>query len=129
MADFIPADDPNALAWMQVFAGGITANPALYMLTALDAAAITAAVDAFAAALAEVQDPATNTVVTVAAKDDARTSAEQICRQYASLIKPNAGISDPDKLAIGVPPVNTDRNPINVPDRLIRSDSKPFVVR
>lgn len=62
-------------------------------------------------------------------KDDARTSAERICRQYASLIKPNAGISDPDKLAIGVPPVNTDRNPINIPDRLIRSDSKPIVVR
>lgn len=112
---FIPAQDSAALAWMQVFAGGITANPSLYLLTAVDATAITAAVDLFATALAVVQDPAQNTVVTVAAKDDARTSAEQICRLYAALIKPNAGISDPDKLAIGVPPVNNDRTPINVP--------------
>jgi hypothetical protein len=36
-------------------------------------------------------------------------------RQYASLIKPNAGISDQDKEAIGVPPINLNRNPINVP--------------
>ena len=53
--------------------------------------------------------------MTVAQKDDARTSAEQICRQFAILIKYNAGISDPDKIAIGVRPVNNSREPIECP--------------
>jgi hypothetical protein len=38
-----------------------------------------------------------------------------LCRQYAILIKFNAGISDGDKIAIGVRPVNPNRVPINVP--------------
>src|SRR5690348_12208968 len=87
MADFIPAQDPQALIWLQTFASGIQANPALYMLTGPDSAAISAAVAAFAAALAVTSVPATKTAVTVAAKDDARTAAEQICRQFAALIK------------------------------------------
>jgi hypothetical protein len=33
-------------------------------------------------------------------------------RKLADLIKFNAGISDPDKIAIGVRPVNTSREPI-----------------
>jgi hypothetical protein len=45
-----------------------------------------------------------------------RNSAEQICRQYALLIKFNAGISNPDRIAIGIRPVNPARSPINVPD-------------
>lgn len=117
MADgYIPAEDANALVWMQVFAAGITASPALYALTVADALAISRAVDKFDAAYIVAIDPATRTAVTVAAKDDARTSAEQVCRQFATLIKYNAGISDPDKIAIGVRPVNPDRDPINVPD-------------
>jgi hypothetical protein len=85
------------------------------MLTAPDAAAIAAAVAAFDTALTTANNPATRTAVTVAAKDDARTAAEQICRQFAILIKFNAGISDPDKIAIGVRPVNPNREPINAP--------------
>src|SRR5215218_6187825 len=114
--DFIPSQDPQALIWMQAFASGLSANPALYMVTAPDAATVSSAVGAFAAALPIATNPATRTEVTVAQKDDTRTSAEQVCRQFAILIKYNAGISDPDKIAIGVRPVNTSREPINVPD-------------
>ena len=116
MVDFIPARDTDALAWMLNFSTKITANPATYQVAVADAVAIANAVDAFDAALTIVQDPAQNTEVTIAAKDDARTSADQICRQFAALIKPNMGISDPDKISIGVPPPNNDRNPIDVPD-------------
>src|SRR4051812_5534410 len=104
MPDFIPSQDPQALLWMQTFSAGITANPALYQLTAPDAVAIAAAVAGFDTALTTATNPATRTHVTVAAKDDARTAAQQICRQFAILIKFNAGISDPDKIAIGVRP-------------------------
>ena len=41
-------------------------------------------------------EPVSSTRVTVAIKDQARNSAEQICQQYYSLIKPNAGVSDAD---------------------------------
>jgi len=114
-SDFIPRNDEQALAFMEVFAEGLTASPGTYMLTAADAAAVTAAVALFASNLAICQDPATKTKVAVVNKDDSRTAAEEIVRQYASLIKPNSGISDGDKTAIGVPPINVDRNPIPAP--------------
>lgn len=115
MADFIPSQDARALIWMRAFAAGIAASPALYMLAASDAATVSAAVDAFGAALASAADPATRTTVTVAIKDEARTSATQVCRQFARLIKFNAGVSDPDKIAIGVRPVNNNREPVGCP--------------
>lgn len=117
MADgYIPSDDAGALQWMQAFSGGITATPAVYGLSTSDAATIAASVDAFAGALAVATAPATRTKVTVAAKDTARNAAEQICRQFAMLIKFNDGVSDADKIAIGVRPVNPDRDPIEVPE-------------
>jgi len=72
-------------------------------------------VDALSAEYTDAVDPAQRTPVTIAVKDEMRNSAEQLCRQYAVLIKFNAGISDPDKIAIGVRPVNTERNPVNCP--------------
>jgi hypothetical protein len=117
MADsFIPTRDADALAWMQVFAEGLTASPGTYMVSAADAATVTAAVNGFAAAYAATVDPATRTKITVSAKDSTRISAEQVCRQFAALIKQNSGISNEDKLAIGVRPVNSSRSPINVPN-------------
>ena len=115
-SSYIPATEANALDWMETFADGIAADPAKYGVSVADATAISSAVQDFADARAISIDPVTHSPVNVAAKDDARTSAEQICRQFASLIKYNAGISDPDKIAIGVRPVNTDRNPIEVPE-------------
>lgn len=112
---YIPAEDALALNWMQTFAAGLTAAPATYQLTATDAAAITGAVDDFAAAYAIAVNPALRTPVTIVVKDDTRRSADQICRQYAILIKQNAGISDGEKTAIGVRPINPTRDPIPVP--------------
>lgn len=112
---YIPDRDPEARAWLNTFAAGITANPGLYQQAPADAAAIQAAVDAFEAAYLVAIDPATRTPVSVSNKDETRNSAEQICRQYAKLIKYNGGISNQDKIAIGVPPVNTDREPIECP--------------
>ncbi|MFG0328777.1 MAG: hypothetical protein ACF8PN_02655 [Phycisphaerales bacterium] len=114
-SSYIPTQDAQALAWMQAFSAGISANPALYMLSAADATAIANAVADFDTAYTTASAPGSRTPVTIAEKDDARTSAEQICRQFATLIKYNAGISDPDKIAIGVRPVNPNREPIDAP--------------
>lgn len=112
---YIPPEDANALLWMQAFASGLTANPALYGLTAADAAAIQNAVDAYDSALTVANNPGTRTTVTVNDKNTSRNSAEQICRQFAMQIKHNDGISDADKIAIGVRPINSEREPIDAP--------------
>jgi len=113
---YIPSTDAGALQWMEAFAAGISANAPLYGLSAADAAGIQAAVDAYATALTVATTPSTRTEVTINDKNNARNAAEQICRQFAILIKFNDGISDGDKIAIGVRPVNNSREPINVPD-------------
>jgi hypothetical protein len=115
-SSYIPAKDAEASLWMQTFANGIAANPSTYQLSSSDATTISNAVNAFKDALAVTSDPATRTVTSIATKDDTRATAENLCRQYAMLIKLNAGISDANKLAIGVRPVNPNRSPINVPD-------------
>src|SRR5687767_5786393 len=40
---------------------------------------------------------------------------ESLCRQYAMFIKDNAGITDGDKVNIGVRPENPNREPIECP--------------
>jgi hypothetical protein len=116
MSGYIPAEDTLALAWMVNFASKLTTQFALYGVTPSDALAVTNAVNQFDAALQLTLDPATKTTVTVANKDQARAAAEAICRQYAMAIKVSAGVSDGDKIAIGVRPQNDQRDPIPAPD-------------
>jgi hypothetical protein len=113
--DYIPDNDARALGWMQTFAAGLVSSPSVYMVSAAEAAGIQSAVDAFAAAYADAIDPAQRTPVVVAIKDSTRNAAAQLCRQYAGLIKLNIGITDADKIAIGVRPVNPNREPIHCP--------------
>jgi hypothetical protein len=115
MADYIPTTDAGKLAWLKNFAGVIAAKPSVYQLSPGDAATIQAAVDEYEAALGDANDPSTRTPVNIALKDSARNSAVQLCRQYASVIKVNAGISDASKIALGTRPVNNGRTPIHVP--------------
>jgi hypothetical protein len=114
-SDFIPSSDEQARTWMLAFDAGIAAAPATYDLVSADATAISAAVDAFDVALTVSSNPATRTPVTINTKDETRAAAAQICRQYAAQIKVNGGISDSNKIAIGVRPVNPDRAPVPPP--------------
>lgn len=112
---YIPTREADALIWMQAFASTIQANFATYELTSADATTISNAVQAFADALAIVAEPTTRTPVNVNTKDTLRNAAENLCRQYATQIKYNNGISDASKIAAGVRPVNNSREPIFVP--------------
>lgn len=112
---YISPRDSEALGWCQTFAAGLSSNPGAYMISVAEAAAIQLAVDAFASSYADAIDPAQRTPVVVSIKDESRNAAVQLCRQYATLIKYNAGISNPDKIAIGVRPVNPNRDPIECP--------------
>src|SRR5205823_6764088 len=115
MSDYMGRTDWQMLNWMTVFASKLSGDPAKYMVSIPEAAGIQSAVDGFAAAYADSIDPEQRTPVVVAIKDDARNAAAQLCRQYAGLIKLNAGISDADKIAAGVRPVNPNRQPIHCP--------------
>jgi len=111
----IPRAQGLALVWMKQFSGGIAANPAMYQLTPADAANLQNVVQTFEDALRVATAPSTRTSSAVMAKDYARNLAEQLCQSYYSLIKINAGITDADKVAIGVRPVNRTRTKINCP--------------
>jgi hypothetical protein len=112
---YIPAEDQAALVWMQAFSQNISADVTRYQLSVSDAQNIADAVDDYAAKLAITSNNSTRTPVAVASKDVSRNVAEQLCRQFAVQIKYNAGISDEDKIAVGVRPVNNSRDPIPVP--------------
>lgn len=113
--DYIPASDADFLLWVQAFSGGISADPAAFMMTPAQAADIAAKVALFTAALATATFEGTRTKGTIASKDDARSICESLCRQYAVDIKNNVGISDEDKIDIGVRPINPDRERIDPP--------------
>jgi hypothetical protein len=110
-----PRKQSNLLAKLTAFAHGISRDPALYKRTAEEAREIQSAVDAFAQTLRVASEPGTKTRVTVNHKDEKRRIAEEVHSKYYNLIKVDPEISDPDKIAIGVSPVNPERKAISVP--------------
>ena len=116
MADYMGSTDSEKLAWMQGFSGGIGAAPATYMLSPADAENIALVVGNFATALAAAQIKGTRSAAEVAFKNACRNTASNLCRSIAVQIKYNLGITDADKIAIGVRPVNHSRTPSEAPD-------------
>lgn len=115
MADYIGKTDAEIRDWLQNFATKIFSDPAKYMTSVAESVGIKNAVDAYDAAYLDAIDPEQRTPVVISIKDEMRNAAVQLCRQYASLIKLNVGISDADKIAAGVRPVNPNRDPIECP--------------
>src|SRR5687767_11080105 len=114
-APYIPTPDEAFRTWAVGFATNISINPPLYSLTAAQAASIQSVVDDFVDKLAISSNVLTRTQQAIADKDDSRSIAESLCRQYAVQIKSNVGVSDGDKINIGVRPINPDREPIECP--------------
>lgn len=112
---YIPAPDADFDAWLLNFSALLTAAPATYGLTAPDAVIVAAAVASWSPAYAAAINPSTRTPVTVAAKDAERASAEATVRPYAQQIHINQSVSNSDKTAIGVNPLNTSPVPIPPP--------------
>ena len=114
--NLIPAPDGLALTWMKHFCGGIVADPARYFCSQPDCQNLLDVVNGYDRAYMLATAKPTRTSVTIDEKDVARAVAERTCRQYAGLIRSNSGITDSDKIAIGVRPVNPDRTPIYAPE-------------
>lgn len=112
---YIPRTDSGFREWAEAFSSTLNESPETYMLVPAQTQAIVAAVDDFVSKYVLTTKDATRTKITVAAKDDARSVAETMCREIASLIKENLGISDEAKIAAGVRPLNPSRDPIFCP--------------
>lgn len=112
---FIPQPDAGFAAWAQNFGATTAANPAAYGMTAPDAAAIVAAAAAFVAALAVLADPSTATPTAVTAKDEARATAETLCREWAAVIQADPDVTNPNRISAGLPVWKTTRTAIPAP--------------
>lgn len=112
---YVPTRDANFANWLSNFSTLLTASPALYGLTALDAANVAGVEAAFAAAYALVTSPATRTPDAVQAKNVARINAQGVVRPLAVQISLNAGVLASDKVAVGVNPRTSVSSPITAP--------------
>lgn len=114
-APYIPNKDALLVAWSDNFASLITASPTTYGLVAADAAAINAVNTPWDTAYAAAVAGATRGPMTVQAKNNARAALLAVVRPYAIQIRNNAGVSDPDKVALGLTVPNQTRTPIFAP--------------
>src|SRR3712207_6785542 len=94
---------------LTAFASGISADNGKYQVTVPDAVAIQAAVDEFLAKRTIWNNPPTRNPTSLEAKEASKASALGICRVFYRQIQNNVGISDTDKVAIGVLPLNSTR--------------------
>jgi hypothetical protein len=99
---YIPNADADFDNWFDNFATLITASPTTYGLMTADATNIQNSFDLWSLAYAAAINPSTRTPVTVATKDNQKTASLTIVRPYAQNIRNNAGVSDGDKLALGL---------------------------
>lgn len=112
---YIPSTDAGVRDWLNNFAALISADPAAYGLTAPDAATLTTLADAYDAAYLIATNPSTRTTPAVNAKDAARNQAIETFRVFAAQIKANLGVTDEQKLALGLHINDTTPTPIPPP--------------
>lgn len=112
---YIPTRDADLIAWGDNFASVITADPAVYGLLPADALVIQTQFDEFNAAYVIAVNPATRTIVTIAAKDEEKAGFLSIARAYAAIIRANAGVSNDAKAAAGLTIPDPTPTPIPVP--------------
>lgn len=99
---YIPTRDADVVTWGANYTTLITADPPRYGLLAGDALTLQNAFDLFSAAYTASQDPGTRNSVTVAAKDGQKALFLALARAYAAIIRANLGVTDPDKVALGL---------------------------
>lgn len=112
---YIPTKDADLINWGSNFAAVITADPAAYGLLAADALTIQTNFDEFNAAYTVAINPATRTIVTIAAKDEEKAGFLSLARAYAAVIRANAGVSPEAKAAAGLTIPDPTPTPIPVP--------------
>lgn len=112
---YIPPRDTDYDSWLNNFKTLILAAPTTYGLTITDASAINTYYNSWHAAYLLAINPTTRTPVTVAAKDTQKALTQPPIRVYAQTIRANAGVSDANKIALGLNLPNFTPTPIPQP--------------
>jgi hypothetical protein len=115
MSDYMGGSDDAKRDWLVNFNNVTGASPGVYLFRGADVSAVDAAVDAFVTALGIARGELTRNKTTVAQKNDCRDAAVGLCRQYAKLIKYNAGIDAAAKIAAGIKPPSNTVEPVECP--------------
>jgi hypothetical protein len=112
---YIPTKDAEIVQWGRNFSDRLTATPATYGLEAADAAIVQNQFNIFNLAYEDALDPSTRTRVTIADKDGEKLTFLQLVRQYAAIIRANAGVTNEDKAALGLTIPDPTPTPVPVP--------------
>lgn len=113
--DYIPATDAGFNSWLLNFSTQISADPSQFGLSASDAAVIAGLQTDYAAIFNLVQSPLTRTPGLVTQKDAIKASAKASCRVYAQQIKANQGVTNQQKLQLGIHVNDPTKTPIPAP--------------
>lgn len=113
--DYIPQSDPRALAWARTFSNGINADPAAFHIEPAEAAELALLVEQFAAAYRLARDPDTRTRPAVSRKNDARDLMKAKIRILARRIQGQAQLSDSQRMALGLNPLDVPSSPWPAP--------------
>lgn len=114
---YIPAQLASYATWVQNWSDTVNASPGAYNMSSSDAASVAVANTTFqnAYALSSKGSPATRSPVTVADTIAARAALTALIRVWSSQIRLDPGVTDADKLAIGLRLPNNSPNPIPKP--------------
>lgn len=113
---YIPSTDAGFRDWLVNFSNLISADPIRYGLEQSDATIIANLKTTYDDAYQTVQSPSTRTPNAIGQKDALKASAIASVRVYAMLIKSNAGVTNDDKLALGIHVDDTTHTPIPAPE-------------
>lgn len=106
---FAKREDTLALQ-LQAFSNGIFNNAGLYGVSVPESVSIKTGVEQFVAARVVCNEPTTRTAATIEQKNALKASILGLCRTIYGLIQRNQGISNEDKIAIGVTPLGGPRS-------------------
>lgn len=112
---YIPETDAGARQWLNNFAAIVASDPAAVGLTVADATTLTALAETYDALFDAANNPITRTPGIIADKDAARNQAVATFRTYAQQVKRNAGVSDQQKLDLGLHLDDSSLTPIPAP--------------
>lgn len=106
---YMPRADAAAVQFMCRFVDALRERPAVYRVSSDELAALEQAVGQFVQAFSVASNPVTRTKPAITTKDERRLSAELACRPIYLRIKVDPEISDADKIAAAIRPVNASR--------------------
>lgn len=119
--DFLPRRDEDLRGWAANMAAHLAADPQRYGVPEPLAQELIQRQEAFAAAMQVAAEPGTRTVVTVSIKNDARRALEVAARQVAALARATPGVSDAERIGLGLRPRKAGLT------RTPRPDARPVV--